>query len=125
MARKRLGSRILKNAQRRLTNLKAISPELDLGDPLTVPKFEKLIDNFDKKLEQYNGLLAILDALRVELKEDEATLGDFAEQMLMGVACKFGKSSYEYTKAGGIRKRDRKRPTRILPPGTPIGEAPA
>jgi hypothetical protein len=32
--------------------------------------------------------------------------------MLAGVAAKYGKDSDEYEKAGGVRKSERKRPTR-------------
>jgi hypothetical protein len=34
--------------------------------------------------------------------------------MLIAVAAKYGKDSYEYEMAGGIRKSERKRPTRRL-----------
>jgi hypothetical protein len=39
----------------------------------------------------------------------EKTLRDMSERMLTGVATKYGKDSDEYEKAGGVRKRDRKR----------------
>ena len=37
-----------------------------------------------------------------------------SERMLIAVAAKYGKDSYEYEMAGGIRKSERKRPTRRL-----------
>ncbi len=35
-----------------------------------------------------------------------------SERMLIAVAAKYGKDSYEHEMAGGIRKSERKRPTR-------------
>jgi hypothetical protein len=85
-----------------------------------VPLYERMINKFQEKLEIYNSLLATLDALRIEIRVDESTLKDVSEQMLMAVACKFGKDSFEYAKAGGVRKSDRKRPTRPAPEASPL-----
>jgi len=37
----------------------------------------------------------------------EKSLGDLADQMLIGVAFKYGKNSREYEMAGGVRKSER------------------
>jgi hypothetical protein len=116
MARQKLGSRDLKNAKLRLGNLEAISPDLDLGDGLTLSAYTKVIHNFEEKLKVYNSFLATLDGLRSELSIDLLTLRDFSERMLMGVGTKFGKNSPEYKKAGGVRKSERKRSRRTSPP---------
>ena len=112
MSRPKMGSRILKIADRRLASLKSIDDKLNVGNNLTLPRYEQTIDGLHGKIERYNQLLAELDGLRSEIKADEADLGQLSEQMLMGVACTFGKDSYEYKKAGGVRRSERKRPTR-------------
>jgi hypothetical protein len=79
MARQKLGSRDLKNAKLRLGNLEAISPDLDLGDGLTLSAYAKVINKYEEKLKVYNCFLATLDGLRSELSIDLLTLRDFSD----------------------------------------------
>jgi hypothetical protein len=116
MARQKLGSRDLNKAKLRLGNLEAISPDLDLGDGLTLSAYAKVIHKCEERLKVYNSFLATLDGLRSELSIDMLVLRDFSERMLMGVGTKFGKNSPEYKKAGGTLKSERKRPKRTPPP---------
>ncbi len=44
--------------------------------------------------------------------ETEKVLMAFSEKMLLGVAFEYGKDSFEYEMAGGVRKSQRKRPVR-------------
>lgn len=44
--------------------------------------------------------------------EEEQALGEMSEHMLSGVKVKFGRDSYEYEIAGGVRRSARKRPQR-------------
>lgn len=82
--------------------------------------YNKHIANLQTKVDTYNKALSDVDALQNEVDEAEQLLRDYSEQMLLGVAVKFGKNSTEYKNAGGIKKRDfpterlcqRKRPTR-------------
>jgi len=116
MSRPKMGSRILQTADRRLASLKSIDDKLNLGNNLTLTRYEQNIDGLHNKIERYNKLLAELDGLRSEIKVDESTLGQLSEQMLMGVACTYGKDSYEYKQAGGVRRSERKRPAREVTP---------
>jgi len=112
MSRKKLASEMLKTALGRIPGLKAIDPKLDLGNGLTVPDYEKRIESFQATLEDYNQRLADLDALRSQLKAEERDLGRYSTKMLMAVACAYGRDSYEYQKAGGVRLSDRRWPRR-------------
>ncbi|NJL40673.1 MAG: hypothetical protein HC840_28945 [Leptolyngbyaceae cyanobacterium RM2_2_4] len=46
--------------------------------------------------------LSAIDAARSKVEEVERSLRSLSERMLLGVAVKYGKSSYEYTMAGDI-----------------------
>jgi hypothetical protein len=63
-------------------------------------------------LEGYNSLLAKVNVARADLFEGEKQLQYMSEDMLIGVASKYGKDSYEYKLAGGTRRSERKRPVR-------------
>ena len=111
MARQKRGSRTLDKAQRRLASLVSIDPKIVL-DSTSAPEYAKTIDALRKKIDAYNTTLSTVDEMYNEIADAERSLADYSEQVLMGVAVRFGKDSNEYDKAGGVRKRDRKRPTR-------------
>lgn len=71
MAYKRRSSQVIAEAKERATNLKAIDPNLDLGNGLTVAAFEDEISEVQTTLEQYNTLLAQADAVLNELNDRE------------------------------------------------------
>ncbi|WP_446009885.1 hypothetical protein [Candidatus Electrothrix sp.] len=109
MAYKRRASQVIVDAQQRATNLKAIDPNLDLGNGLTVAAFDNEIAEVQSTLEQYNTLLAQADALLNELNDREKKLGTKSGRMLAGVGVKYGKDSSEYEMAGGTRTSEIKR----------------
>ena len=108
VSRQKLRSRFLRSAQIRLSNLRALGPELDLGNVITVPGYEKAVQRFEDKIETYNRMLAAIDGLRSEIRTDEAELRDLYERVLLAVGARYGKDSAEYKKAGGVRKSERK-----------------
>jgi hypothetical protein len=112
MSRKKQTSRVLTKAQVRLASLKAISPEPNLGAGLSVSEYAVVINDLRQTIEAYNTLLANTDNLQTRIKSLETVLADLSEKMLLGVAHVYGKDSEEYELAGGVRKSDRKRPTR-------------
>ena len=114
MARQMRSSRILDKAQRRLSSIQSIDEKLDLGSGLTAQSYVKTIDGLRKKIDAYNKALSNVDALQNQVNEAERMLADQSEQMLMGVAVKFGKNSSEYEMAGGVKKSERKKPARRL-----------
>lgn len=112
MARQKRSSRTLEKAQRRLASILSINPKLELADGLSAQTYGKNITDLRQKIDAYNTALSNVDALYNQLIDAERQLADYSEQILLGVAVKFGKDSHEYEMAGGVRKSDRKRPTR-------------
>ncbi|MDU9050979.1 MAG: hypothetical protein Q3M30_19180 [Candidatus Electrothrix sp. Rat3] len=117
MAYKRRSSQVIAEAKERATNLKAIDPNLDLGNGLTVAAFEDEISEVQTTLEQYNTLLAQADAVLNELNDREKKLGTKSGRMLAGVGVKYGKDSSEYEMAGGTRTSEIKRGKKKEEPG--------
>jgi pantoate kinase len=109
MARKQRTSPTLEKAVRRAASLSSISPNLDLGNGLTLPAFSSLIETMRTQESAYNSALSNLDKLYREMLQTESELGDMAEHMLLGVAVRYGKSSLEYGMAGGIPKNQRRK----------------
>ncbi|MBL1174780.1 hypothetical protein [Pantanalinema sp. GBBB05] len=102
------GSSALSKAQRRLALLKSLDINLDLGSGLTVAAYTNLIEENRATLEAYNTLLSNAEEYRQRLNQMDAALSAMSERMLTGVAAKYGRTSVEYTKAGGsARKRKR------------------
>jgi uncharacterized protein YhaN len=114
MARQKRSSRILDKAQRRSASMQSISDQLDLGSGLSIQLYNKNIDSLRNKMNAYNKALSLVDELQSEVEQAEQSLATYSEQILLGVAAKFGKNSNEYEKAGGVKKSDRKRPTRRI-----------
>ena len=112
MARQKRTSKVIDKAQHRAAGLSSISPELDLGNNLTLATYKSMITETRNKLEAYNNSLSAADAANNTLKQSEKELSMMTERMLVGVAFKYGKDSSEYEMAGGVRKSERKRPVR-------------
>jgi hypothetical protein len=66
-----------------------------------------LIDQLRNKLDAYNTALSVLDSYQSEICLMEKDLNSLSEQMLIGVAFKYGNDSREYEMAGGLRKSER------------------
>ncbi|MFN2454760.1 MAG: hypothetical protein ABR577_11125 [Pyrinomonadaceae bacterium] len=109
MGRLKRTSKIMDNAARRISGMKAIRPALDLGGDLTVAKFEAAIEDTRAKLNDYNQTLSIADEKQNLVIAAEQNLRDLSERMLAGVAARYGKDSNEYEQGGGIRKSERKK----------------
>jgi hypothetical protein len=60
----------------------------------------------------YNESLSALDRAGQTVNDGEQQLRVLSERMLIAVAARYGKDSYEYAMAGGTRRRDRRRPSR-------------
>ena len=110
MAFRRRSSQVIADALERLANLKAIDPNLDLGNNLTVAAYEAKIAETQTSQDTYNGKLAQADAAGNDFNADEKELRDMSSQMLSGVKVKFGRDSNEYEMAGGTRLSERKKP---------------
>lgn len=103
MAYQRKSSRVIADAQERSADLRAIDPELDLGNNLTVAAYDTKIAEVQTALDAYNGLLAQADAAGNDFNADERELRDMSSQVLSAVKVKYGRDSNEYEMAGGKR----------------------
>lgn len=112
MSRKKRSSRILERAQLRLDGIQSIDYNLDAGGGFSAPGYVNIISELRAEVSAYNTALSNIDALNNNVSELEQQLAEYSERMLLGVAAKYGKDSREYEMAGGVRKRDRKRPIR-------------
>jgi hypothetical protein len=112
MARPKRSSVTLQKAETRQAALQSISPTLDLGNDLTLTRYSALIQTLRTQVTGYNSSLSDLDDFSRKIKSTEQELRDLSEQMLLGVAAKYGKNSGEYGKAGGVPKGERRRSTR-------------
>ncbi|XGV96349.1 MAG: hypothetical protein ACAF41_26910 [Leptolyngbya sp. BL-A-14] len=113
MTRKKRTSQMLEKAELRAAGLKAVDPTLDFGDARSVTNLTTQIEKLRTKIDAYNTALAIIDSSKAEIAALEKNLGDLADQMLIGVAFKYGKNSPEYEMAGGVRKSERIRRSSI------------
>lgn len=108
MARKKRSSRIIDKAEKRLAGIVSIDPNFDLGNGTTVDSYRKLINQTRQSLVNYNTQLSQADAAQNQVEESERELSRFSEQMLLGVAVKYGRDSTEYEMAGGKPRRRKK-----------------
>jgi len=109
MARLKRSSRTLQKAEKREAGLQSISPTLDLSNQLTLARYSDLIQTLRSQIATYNSDLSNLDNQSRQIKDTEQQMRDLSEQMLLGVAAKYGKDSGEYGKAGGVPKSERRR----------------
>ena len=112
MAYQRKSSKAIAEAQERAGNLRAIDPNLDLGNNLTVATYDARITEVQTALDAYNGLLAQADAAGNDFRALEKELRGLSSQMLSAVKVKYGRDSNEYEMAGGTRLSERKKRSR-------------
>jgi hypothetical protein len=112
MARTKRTSKVLEQAQRRAASLASIDQVLDLGNGLTAAAYNTAITTAQTLLTEYNQALSTVDDRLNALVAAEKRLQDLSERMLAGVAARYGKDSSQYEQAGGVRKSERKAPSR-------------
>ncbi len=112
MARAKKTSKIVESASVRLASIKSIGINLDLGNGITAVSYEELINETNKVLEEYNIALSLVDEKQNLYRKIEKNLKELHERVLLSVAAKYGKDSNEYEKAGGVKKSERKKPTK-------------
>ncbi|MBW4611314.1 MAG: hypothetical protein KME22_30025 [Hassallia sp. WJT32-NPBG1] len=111
--KKRRTSRVLENAELRSAGLKAIDANLDLGDACNLKNLTQLMEELRAKIDAHNTALTAVDSSKTEIELLEQALGNLSEKMLIGVAFKYGKDSRQYEMAGGVRKSERIRKSRV------------
>lgn len=104
MSYKKKASPAMAQAVQRISGVKSIALDLDLGNGLTVVDYQTAIDVVKTVLDTYNTHLSLADELKNNLAEKEKVLNEFSVRMLTGVAAKYGKDSNEYQMAGGTKR---------------------
>jgi hypothetical protein len=107
--RKKRNSTVLEKAEQRASAMSSIQSNLDLGNGFTLESYWDSITSLREKQQRYNALLSNVDQLYSQIQDEERTLGEMSEHMLSSVKAKFGRNSYEYEMAGGVRFSERKR----------------
>lgn len=107
MSRQKKTSRILRKVELRVAALKAVDPQMDFGNSRSLDRLMQFVTQVRTQLDAYNTALAVIDSSKTEIQQLEKTMADLADQMLLGVAFKYGKDSSEYERAGGVRKSER------------------
>ena len=102
----------LEKARTRLAAVKSIDPALDLSNNITVANYEKEVDILNTNLGAYNTALSTVDDLYNVCIGQIDIIKDWNERILAGVATKYGKNSSQYEMAGGVKKSERKKPTK-------------
>lgn len=115
MPRLKRNSTTLSRAERRMESLKSLKIPLDFGNGLTLPAYNSLIDEVRSQLADYNTALSGIDKMADDISTAEQALLKMSEQMLLGVASRYGRASQEYEMAGGTRRRSSRRPKAALP----------
>ncbi|HEY9653859.1 MAG TPA: hypothetical protein V6C50_00060, partial [Crinalium sp.] len=105
MARRKRNSEVLERADRRIESLRSISTALDFGSGLTLEAYTSTIHSLRSKLAAYNTALSSIDKLADDVNNAEQLVMAMSEKMLLGVGCRYGKSSQEYEMAGGSRRK--------------------
>jgi hypothetical protein len=109
MARPKRTSAALTKAEQRAAGMRAIDPELDLGNGLTLTSYSQKIEYLRSQITLYTTALAQTDDLTRKITALEAELNQTSEQMLLSIGGRYGKSSSEYGQAGGIPRGERRR----------------
>lgn len=115
MAIRKRNSTILDGADMRANSIKAIKADLDLGNGLTLAKFEQLIADGRAKLDKYNQTLALADSQANDVDAAETEARNYSARMLSAVGAVYGTNSSEYEQAGGTRDSERKKAARKTP----------
>jgi hypothetical protein len=102
-------SKALEQVQLRLSALKSIDPNLDLGDGLTIGLVTAFIQSTRAEIEAYNTEVAAVEkrCKAIRLKEDE--VARLSDRIVDGVAFRFGRKSDEYKTVSSIRRYSRNR----------------
>ncbi|MGC1374913.1 MAG: hypothetical protein WA821_01735 [Anaerolineales bacterium] len=112
MAFKKSSSPVVESSRIRSSALSSIDPKLDLGNGLTLAKYQAAIQDIQGRLDTYNAALSQADDAANNLRAGEKELRELSERMLAGVGVTYGKDSSQYEKAGGTRKSEIKRPAK-------------
>lgn len=112
MSRAKRNSKNLRIARERLAGLKKITPPPDFGPATKQSDYEAEITGYSDDQDGYNGDVAALDDKQNRLDTRDRGLGDWNGRILSAVKARYGPDSTEYEMVGGVRRSERKKPTK-------------
>lgn len=101
MSRQKKTAHVAEKTEHRLAGLKAINPNLDLGEGCNVIVIQDTIDQLRDRVNTYNDALAMIDSTQIDIQNLEKQLTQLSQKALLGVAFKYGRDSDQYRLAGG------------------------
>jgi uncharacterized protein with von Willebrand factor type A (vWA) domain len=107
MLQSKSNSKILEQAQRRVSVLNTFALDLDLGDGISLAELQTLTESVRLMTEEYNSAAATFEQLGKQLRIKEQTLADVGDRLSLGVAVRRGRRSPEYLSIKAIRRSNR------------------
>jgi hypothetical protein len=101
MSRQKKTAHVAEKSEHRLAGLKAINPNLDLGEGCNVIVIQDTIDQLRDRVNTYNDALAMIDSTQIDIQNLEKQLTQLSQKALLGIAFKYGRDSDQYRLAGG------------------------
>jgi hypothetical protein len=101
MPRQRKTAHVAEKIEHRLAGLRAIDPNLDLGEGCSVATIQNTVEQLREKVNAYNDALALIDSTQIDIENLEKQLNQLSQKAMLGIAFKYGKDSDEYRLAGG------------------------
>jgi hypothetical protein len=101
MSRQKKTAHVAEKSEHRLAGLKAINPNLDLGEGCNVIVIQDTIDQLRDRVNTYNDALAMIDSTQIDIQNLEKHLTQLSQKALLGIAFKYGRDSDQYRLAGG------------------------
>jgi len=105
-------TKVLGVTKRRLAGMTEINPKLDLGGGVSVASLTKGQDELQALMAKEDSLETQLVNVRIQIKDQTATMRDLNERALSSVLGKYGSNSGAYKQVGGTRRSERKKPVR-------------
>ena len=113
MAFKKKGiSKEMVELAKKIAGMKAIDPNLDLGNGITVAEAEAVYKAEETSIETYNSSLAVADENKNDTEVKNKDTKAFSKKILPAVGLEYGTDSDQYEMAGGVRESERKKPVR-------------
>jgi hypothetical protein len=91
-----VNSHVISTAQLGLDKLRAIDPNLDLGNGLTLQSLDLTVQEARNAIAQYNTAATELAKMNRIRQDQEKALRTSIKRMVMGVGVKYGETSSEY-----------------------------
>jgi hypothetical protein len=104
-------SKVLDQVQLRLSALKSIDPDLDLGDGLTIRSVTQQVQETRTEIDAYNTEASVIEQKYKTIREKEGAIANLSDRIVDGIAFKFGRKSNEYKMIQSIRRNTRTRAT--------------